>query len=343
MREHRGPTFAGPGAVAFLIVLDLVNRLVQGGHKALLARLIGHVAFQLCQDQRSQEGVDMGSDFTLELRVADLRDVERIAVRFLNVLADKSDSPSDILGVLPLLGGVAGAHQRQRGDTGVSHVGWVGHLGAFDAAAALIGLTPAAALAPATVFVLLADEVVQSLFHRAAKRLGRPRLPKRSFEGGPPPGSRLVGACDFLGVKRLGIRVLCLVVFRSDRDVSALVRRDRCWLALVPLEGERTHEARNEDDAAGDDGFAHGCSPPEAQADEDPQMRRMVATDKGEVYRETAELRRNKIVKTWWIAHVSLGEPHSPIHKTHKGACSFARFWDYQPEQTEAIAIANQN
>jgi hypothetical protein len=48
-------------------------------------------------------------------------------------------------------------------------------------------------------------------------------------------------------------------------------------------------------------------------------MRRMVATHKGKVYRETAELRRNNIVKTWWIAHVSLGEPLSPIYKTHEG------------------------
>jgi hypothetical protein len=52
----------------------------------------------------------------------------------------------------------------------------------------------------------------------------------------------------------------------------------------------------------------------------------MVTTHKGEVYRETAELRRNKIVKTWWIEPVALGEPHSPINKTHEVARSFAVF-----------------
>jgi hypothetical protein len=52
----------------------------------------------------------------------------------------------------------------------------------------------------------------------------------------------------------------------------------------------------------------------------------MVATHNGEVYRDTAELRRNKIVTTWWIAHVSLGEPLSPIDKTQEGAFLFAVF-----------------
>jgi hypothetical protein len=50
-------------------------------------------------------------------------------------------------------------------------------------------------------------------------------------------------------------------------------------------------------------------------------MRGRVAIHKGKVYRETAELRRNKLVKTWWIAPASLSEPLSPINnKTQKGA-----------------------
>ena len=72
-------------------------------------------------------------------------------------------------------------------------------------------------------------------------------------------------------------------------------------------------------------------------------MRRMVATHKGKVYRETAELRRNNIVKTWWIAHVSLGEPLSPIYKTHEGAGSFARIWDGEPAEMESVAVVAAN
>ena len=53
-----------------------------------------------------------------------------------------------------------------------------------------------------------------------------------------------------------------------------------------------------------------------------------MATYDGSAYRENRDLRCNKMVKTWWIAHDSRGKPRNPICKTYEGTPSLAQIWD---------------
>ena len=69
----------------------------------------------------------------------------------------------------------------------------------------------------------------------------------------------------------------------------------------------------------------------------------MVATYENQEYRKDCDLRCNKLVKTWWTAHVALGKPHSHIYKTHDWAWSFARIRDNRPADMEEVAVAKDN
>ena len=132
-------------------------------HQPLRAVAVRCLALQFRQNQRRQEGIDVGTDFDLQLRVAHVGDVERLLVGLLDLGADEVHAPGDILGVGAVLRRVAGSNQGEQGDAGVADVGGILDLRPLDAATALDGGTPATSLAPAAIVVLLLDQVGQPL------------------------------------------------------------------------------------------------------------------------------------------------------------------------------------
>src|SRR5262249_28674512 len=85
-------------------------------------------------------------------------DVRGFRIGALDTADHEVEGAGDVGGVFALAGGVLAAEQGQGGDAGVGHVGRIRDVGAFNAAAVTVR-APAAALTPAALGGLLADQV----------------------------------------------------------------------------------------------------------------------------------------------------------------------------------------
>ncbi len=146
-------------------------RFLQCGGQAFLGSLVAQIALELGEQETGQERIDVMADFALDLRIAHLGDVQRIAVGRFDRFANQGNRLGDVGGIRSAGGRVAGAHQGQRGDAGTAQVDRVADIAAFDASAILRVLAPTAPLTPAAVGLLLRNQIAESVLRRFGQGL----------------------------------------------------------------------------------------------------------------------------------------------------------------------------